>query len=109
MDRIRRNPFKQYIEDCELLLRYIEGIINDYQFQSQGKGTIYYAIDASEIYSYVFPQENLNNMKIFRDEDDAITRLTQNHVMESLFFSELKNLTILKPHLIELASLVNRM
>jgi hypothetical protein len=84
------NNLESYKQACEYLRDDIDLAIRDFRFRSQD-GKLVYAVDFSEIYSYVLPSESYRDFIIFpeafedREEiSDAIA--LQQLVLTSIFF-----------------------
>ncbi len=56
------SELKQYIKDCQILKRDLEYAIEDIQF-TNNNGTIRYAVDFSEIFSYIFLNQTKTKTK----------------------------------------------
>ncbi len=82
-----RNPstisFQQYIYDCRRLIKGIDCVLEDLDFQNEG-GKIRYAIDFAEIRAYVDPNSPIDDMKIFRDDGVETARAIQNVALNLL-------------------------
>lgn len=98
--------FNQYVQDCKNLQKDLEGFLDDLRFEQRG-GVVRYAVDFSEIYSYVFPEDNLNQMRIFSHDTDEQARVIQQRAFHELFVRP-KRLILLEPYLIEFSSWDNR-
>src|SRR5262245_46059037 len=99
---------RQHVQNCRSLLRDLEGLLDDLTFQSENHGTIRYAVDTSELYAYVFPQENLRAMRNFTDDSDDVALAAQYGALKRLFFQLPHKPILLEPHLLEFSALVER-
>lgn len=102
---------KKYVELCELLLEEISQNIKDIQFENNG-GKIHYCVDFSEIYSYVYPQNELFGLDSFLKEDFSnikTKRIINEYILETIFSCLNRELILLDPYTIELESFIHNL
>lgn len=102
---------ERYIHDCENLKYNLEQIISDIEYIEEGK-KIRYAVDFSEIYSYLFPNEKPKEFLLFKDEDKndrEIGILYQSYFLKEMFYNLPDPLILLDSYAIELRNLLRRL
>ncbi len=90
--------------DCKNLKYQLEQIISDIKYIKDG-GQIRYAVDFSEIRSYVLPNENSQDFLVFKDEDknsENIGLLYQSYFLQEMFYNLPEPLILLDCYAIEL-------
>src|SRR5215467_7777143 len=102
MEKMQKKSFVRYIEDCKALQRELQHAINDLHFTSDQNHTIRYAVDFSEIYAYVLPDETVQEFHLFVDESESKTDLIQRLALQRLFDELPEKLILLAPYAIEL-------
>jgi hypothetical protein len=102
----------EYKDACEKLRDEIELAIQDYKFREMG-GNIWYAVDFSEIYSYILPAESFQDFIIFPDvsndrEEIANATALQQLVLRHIFYdlSPEHKLILLPSYLLEFRTFI---
>jgi len=98
---------KTYAEHCKRLVRDINFVLSDQQLKDAG-WTIFYAVDFSEIHSYVYPEPGLEPAPFFQDGWSGRTAtdevlITQFNILQHFFATE-RPLVLAEPHAVELWS-----
>jgi hypothetical protein len=111
---VARN-LKEYIQVCTYLAGDLEQAINDLDFASRPGHKIYYAVDFSELYEYIFPSEAYRDFVVFPkafDDDEkektsakAIQQLILRYILLEL---DPKEIVLLPPYLLEFTSFIHK-
>lgn len=104
---------ESYKDTCDLLKEDIDMAIQDHKFVKEG-GTLRYAVDFSEIYSYVLPADSYKNFILFPDAFNDIDEVAdaialQQLVLQYIFFDlspRPKKLILLSPYVLEFRTFV---
>lgn len=104
---------ESYRDTCITLKEDIDLAIQDHEFV-KGGGTLRYAVDFSEIYSYVLPADSYKNFILFPDAFDDIEEVAdatalQQLVLQYIFFDlspSPKKLILLSPYVLEFRTFV---
>src|SRR5262245_50727679 len=97
------NPFAR---DLRHIRRDFQLMHEDILFAQQG-GTVYYAVDFSELFAYANPMLTHREVKIFSDDNDQETSLIQYRALNQLFFAK-RSLVLLPPYAFELELWINK-
>jgi hypothetical protein len=97
---------RHFVRDCASLHDDFQGLIDDLRL-STWRYVVRYAIDFSELYAYVFPEESANQLKMFSDDKPATTAAVQQYVLNKLLFMSDPPLVLLPTYAVELRSFVN--
>lgn len=103
-----RSPLAHYIRDCRSLHKDIGLLIDDLRFQIDKKGSIYYAVDFSEIHAYIVPEDSAHTMKLLTYDDDELAQVIQHRALSRLLLKAPRKPLLLEPYLIELKSWIDR-
>src|SRR4051812_28514670 len=99
-----RDRLRQYARDCESLYSDLELIIEDLEFRISEGRTIRYAVDFSEIYSYISPEDIPQVMRLLLDDEDEVVRAAEQRELHNLFFQHPNKPILLDPYLMEFMS-----
>jgi hypothetical protein len=94
-----------FVRDCESLRDDFVGLVGDRRLVSW-KHNVRYAIDFSELYAYVFPDKAAEQLKIFSQDTESVTRAVQEYVLNKLMFNWEQKLILLPTYAVELRSFV---
>ncbi len=97
---------KRHLVSCRMLDRDSTAVIEDLKHPL--RMATQYAVDFSEIYSYVFPEKTADEMRVFDDEDLAAERLVQFDALNYMFVEGEFHPVLLPPYAIEMQALVSR-
>lgn len=106
---------REYIQACTYLSKDLEQAINDLDFVSRPDHEIYYSVDFSELYEYIFPSDASRDFvvfpKAFDDNEDekiaakAIQQLILRYILLEL---DPKEIVLLPPYLLEFTNFINK-
>lgn len=96
---------KKYLADCVNLRGNVDDLIEDWEYARLRQGRIYYAIDFSEIYAYVYPNRLAKQVRLFSDDDARQQIATNEYLLRKILFGG--PVILLTPHQIELDGLVS--
>ena len=100
---IRR--LRRYLRDCRALRRHLVQFLSDSAYAKLREGTIYYAVDFSEIYSYVYPASQAKHVRLFSDASNTQLLATNEYVLSQLFFQ--RDVVLMAPYQVELDALLS--
>src|SRR5689334_8709238 len=92
-----------HVEDCKRLHEDFRGLLDDYADAVDGI-TTRYALDHSEIHAYVLAETNDEQLKVFHDDSESVTRTVQDYVLNKLLFDMDDKVVLLPPYAVELRS-----
>lgn len=97
----------EYVKASQGVLRDLTVLIGAHTFQMDG-GTVRYAVDFAEIYSFVNPTpQSFESMRPFADRDPRIARILHHAALSRIFFSLPEQLVLLEPYAIEFDDFAN--
>src|SRR5688572_12578886 len=96
---------KKYIMHCRQLRDFIGCSVADLQFM-KGGGTIIYAVDFSEIYSYLNPNNVVEEFSFVANYSTLDAKLIQRLVLHHFFYASPNKHILLNPYAIELEGFV---
>src|SRR5438270_7136731 len=99
---------RQHADDAASLKQDFSGLMEDAEREKAGE-RIRYAVDQSEIYSYVFPERTSQPLRIFSDDEDKRTVAVQHYVLNKLFRGLTHEVVLLPPYALELRAFANRL
>lgn len=80
-----RNELRHDLESGRVLYRESTHVLSDLRHIARG-GAIHIAVDFSEVYSLVFPNDSHTEMRLFFDDTPEDTLLLQHEALQRLFF-----------------------
>ena len=98
----------QRAEDAIELQADFRGLIADAQAEEAGH-VVRYAVDQSEIYSYVFPESTALPLRIFSDDPDERIVAVQHYVLNKLFHELSYPVVMLPPYIRELQQFATKL
>lgn len=107
MDTNRNNALHKYLANCRELLH--DTIVAKELGICPGEqnNNIYYAVDFSEIYAYVYPDRLARKVTIFPDDSKEQMLAANEYVLNKLFFDDISHpLILLPPSHLELKALL---
>jgi len=109
MNKGKSSGFGRYIKSSKVIRRDYLDTLDDLRFLYEERGTIYYAVDFSEIYSYVLPGETFREFMPFSGESEDVAQTRQTLALKLLFFGKPQEpLVLLRPYAIELDAFLIR-
>ncbi|MGZ5442070.1 MAG: hypothetical protein ACXW5U_11490 [Thermoanaerobaculia bacterium] len=102
MTETRPISMHKYIDACDLLRHELKLSADDVYDRLENDVEIHYLVDFSEIFSYAFPQQTLEPLHLFGDEDHLALELLQRDALHNLFFRAGTPAVIMPPYGIEL-------
>ena len=93
--------------NCRTLVSDLLGLVNDARLVREG-WTLHYAVDFTEIFSYVKGADLWRFMRIFDDEREDTTRAANDFILEQLLLGQ-QSAILLSPYVIELKSFSQRL
>jgi hypothetical protein len=98
--------FGAYLNDCKILVRDLELVISDLEYEKNENGTIQYAIDCGEIWDYTLPYKPDPNYLLFDDDWEEATNFKL-LLLSNIFYNAKSPLILLEPYSIELKAFLD--
>lgn len=99
----------RYVQDCIARQGDLARLIQDFAYEADEKGQVWYAVDFSEIHRYVMPDSDVESMKIFSDDDEDVARAIQRSALHYLYFDAPREIILLPSYEVELDSFYDRL
>jgi hypothetical protein len=99
---------RQHVRDCESLYADFDVLIKDLELKEAGTD-VQYVVDFSEIYSYVLPDRDPIEFRIFHGDSAKTTVAVQHYVLTKLFFNLEVPLVLIPPYALELKAFADHL